>query len=446
MLARLPSSLRRRLPHHSIVYALARAAVSRRRLPPGRLVRLDREEKADRAFILNHASRVGPIFKAIGWGELYICVVGLELGRQILRDHVAVLRPMTLDVRSLFPKGFLRQMQGEDHRQYRKALVRAIPPEDPVATTGALEKIAARALADYVARESEHRDTPDAYIATLSRITTEMMILLFFGAECGTPAFDALMTGYQKLGPHGLVWNVTDRQREAYVEIRDFLRRHFSTAVAELPPIVRGSVLGRFLPDGMPDEDMLGNLIYMVETGRYDTHSLLRWLTKHAAESPEMFARIADEDRQGIPTAKSFTEAFVLETLRMDQSERVMRRVQRDFLFGGHLIPKYATVRVCLWESHKSPAVFPNPFQFDPQRFVTRPPTHEEFAPFGLDHHRCPFGDMSLRICVVFLRMLARNYTVASLADGRPVRGAYHWEPAMNFGVRLQPRSAATRS
>lgn len=444
MLAKLQSSVRRRLPHHSIVYALARAAVSRRRLPPGSLVRLDQEEKADRAFILHHASRVGPVFKAIGWGELYVCVVGLERGRRILRDHVADLRPMTLDVRSLFPKGFLRQMQGEDHRHYRKTLVRAIPPEDPAATTRALEGIATRALADYHAGESEHRNGPDTYIATLSRITTEMMILLFFGAEAGTPAFEALIAGYHRLGPHGLVWNVTDQQRKAYGEIRDFLRSYFSTPVAELPAVVRGSVLGRLVQDGMPDEDMLGNLIYMVETGRYDTHALLRWLTKHAAECPEMFARMADEDRRGVPAAKSFTEAFVLETLRMDQSERLMRRVQRDFVFEGHLIPKYATVRVCLWESHKSPDIFPQPFQFDPQRFLTRSPSGEEFAPFGLDHHRCPFGDMSLRVCVVFLRMLSRHYTVTIVGDGRPVRGAYHWEPATQFGVRLQPVATAS--
>ena len=117
-----------------------------------------------------------------------------------------------------------------------------------------------------------------------------------------------------------------------------------------------------------------------------------------------------------------------------------MRRVQRDFVFEGHLIPKYATIRVCLWESHKSPDIFPEPFRFDPQRFLTQPPTGEQFAPFGLDNHRCPFGDMSVKMCVVFLRALARRYTVTSLGDGLPVRGAYHWEPAGKFGAKLHPR------
>lgn len=70
----------------------------------------------------------------------------------------------------------------------------------------------------------------------------------------------------------------------------------------------------------------------------------------------------------------SFTEAFVLETLRTNQSELLMRRAQRDFVFDGFLIPKHATVRVCLWESHKSPDAFASPLEFQPDRFLSAPP------------------------------------------------------------------------
>ena len=441
MLANLQKSLRRRLPHHSIVYAHARAAVSRHRLPPGKLVRLDEVEKAERSFLLNQSARLGPIFKAIGWNEFWICIVGLPIGRRLLRDHSDDLKPMTLDVSALFPRGFLRQMQGEEHRKYRKSLNRAIKPDDLAESTRGLEAIATRALAHYAATEGQHHNAADAYIATLSTITSEMMIQLFFGATSGTEAFDRLMAGYRKLGPYGLVWNITSKQEEAFAEIRDYLIARFSGDPAQLPPAMRQSVLGRMIEDGMPDAVMMGNLIYMVETGRYDNYSLFRWLTKHAADHPTMLDRIAQEDRAEPQPGKSFTEAFVLETLRMDQSERLMRRAQRDFVFDGYLIPKYATVRVCLWESHKAPDAFPAPFHFDPERFLHQPPTGEQFAPFGLDHHRCPFGDMSLKMSVVFLRMLARAHTVTPLGDGLPVRGAYHWEPASKFGARLRPRT-----
>lgn len=443
MLDRFWKALPRPLSHPSIVYAFARAAVSRHRLPPGKLARLDVEEKTDRAFILHQSERLGPVFKAIGWGEFYICVVGLPLGRRLLRDHSEDLRPLTLDLSSLFPKGFLRQMQGDDHRHYRRTLNRAIKPGDLEAGTREFEAIAVRALADYAAGEREHRNAADAYIATLSRITSAMTIRQFFGAAPGTDTYERLMAGYRKLGPHGLVWNVTPRQQEAYVEIRDCLRERFSGDPSQLDPAARQSVLGRMVEDGEPDATMLGNLIYMVETGRYDTHALLRWLTKHAVDNPAMLSRMAAEADADPMAGTSFTEAFVLETLRMNQSERLMRRAQRDFVFDGYLIPKHATVRVCLWESHKSPDSFPLPFEFKPDRFLSAPPSGEAFAPFGLDHHKCPFSDMSVRMSVMFLRALARSYTLTALADGRPVRGAYHWEPATYFGVRLLPRSTS---
>lgn len=440
MLDRFWKALPRPLSHPTIAYAFARAAVSRHRLPPGELARLDVEEKTDRAFILRQSERLGPVFKAIGWGEFYICVVGLPLGRRLLRDHSADLRPMTLDLTALFPQGFLRQMQGDDHRHYRRALNRAIKPGDLEAGTPELERIAVQGLADYAAGEGGPRNAADAYISTLSRITSAMTIQQFFGASPGTEAFERLMAGYRKLGPHGLVWNITPQQQRAFVEIRDFLLERFSGDPRQLDPASRQSVLGRMVEDGMPDATMLGNLIYMVETGRYDTHALLRWLTKHAADNPAMLARMAAEADADPVAGPSFTEAFVLETLRMNQSERLMRRAQRDFVFDGFLIPKHATVRVCLWESHKSPDAFPAPFEFQPDRFLSAPPSGEQFAPFGLDHHKCPFGELSVRMSVMFLRALARSYTLAVVADGRPIRGAYHWEPATYFGVRLQPR------
>ncbi|MBL9210226.1 MAG: cytochrome P450 [Opitutaceae bacterium] len=443
MFSRFRQALPRPLSHSTIAYAYARAAVSRHRLPPGDLARLDVEEKTDRAFILHQAERLGPIFKAIGWGEFYICVVGLALGRRLLRDHGDDLRPMTLDLTSLFPKGFLRQMQGDDHRHYRRALNRAIKPGDLEAGTRELEQIALCALADYAAGEGAPREAAEAYLATLSTITTAMTIQLFFGAAPGTAAYDRLLAGYRKLGPHGLVWNVTPQQQRAFVEIRDFLQERFAGDPARLDPAARQSVLGRMVEDGMPDATMIGNLIYMVETGRYDTHALLRWLTKHAVDNPAMLARMAAEADAAPAPGVTFTEAFVLETLRMNQSERLMRRAQRDFVFDGFLIPKRATVRVCLWESHKSPDAFPQPFEFNPDRFLTAPPSSDAFAPFGLDQHKCPFSDMSVRMSVLFLRALARSYTVAAVADGRPIRGAYHWEPATHFGVRLQRRTSS---
>jgi cytochrome P450 len=96
-------------------------------------------------------------------------------------------------------------------------------------------------------------------------------------------------------------------------------------------------------------------------------------------------------------------------------------------------------VRLCLWESHKDPDNFPEPFAFKPERFLDTSFSLDEYAPFGLDHHRCPVGDMSLKMGMLLLNVLAKNYSLESFGDGPPFRAHSHWEAAREFTVRLIP-------
>lgn len=437
--------LRAHLPRRSVAYARARALVSRHPLPPGDLVALDLVEKRDRTFLLRRATEVGPIFKAIAWGDLWVCVVGLALGRRLLREHGAALRPVTLKLEPLFPKGFLRQMQGEDHRRYRKVLLRAIRGEDLAANRHGLDAIASDALARYAAATRNDEDSAADFIRTLNAIASGMLVQIFFGAQFGSPAFARVLAGYGRLGPYGLVWNLGPAQHAAFAEIRDFLLAACGSATR--PAGSENSILGQLVRDGAVDATLLGNLIYMVEMGRYDTYSLFRWLVKYAAEHPALLEAIAREETAHTPPPgrRSMAEAFVLEALRTDQSERLTRTAQRDIVFGGFLIPKFSTVRVCLWEPHHDAAVFTDPFRFDPARFLAeKDPGADEFAPFGLDAHQCPFGDLAIGLAVIFLRALARAYVPESIGDGLPVKGLYHWEPASRFGVKLRPRGPIT--
>ena len=117
-----------------------------------------------------------------------------------------------------------------------------------------------------------------------------------------------------------------------------------------------------------------------------------------------------------------------------------MRDVIEDVVFDGFLIPEFASVRMCLWESHHAEDIFPDPHRFDAERFLADPPSSDHFAPFGVDHHQCPYGRTVVRIGTAYLRTLAQGYEVAAKTPGNPVRGAYHWEPSPAFSVKLVPR------
>lgn len=418
----------------------ARAWLSRGVLPPGDLIDLEAAERHDRRLLLARAERYGPVSKALANGQLLVCVVGLAAGRRLLKAHTGALQPVTLQLRSLFPLGFLRQMEGDDHRRVRRAIVRGLTAVDLSALAVEMEHVAATGLRALPQQGAAARPDSRTYGATLGGLASAMLLRLFFGAAPGSAAFERLMQGYQRLGPNGLLWNINDRQADAFHALRGELRQQ-AGAHARSPDAAFGrGLLARLADAEAIDDTLLGNLIYMVEMGRYDLRGLLRWTTHYAAEQPAWMERIAAEARTA-HDAWPLAEAFVLETLRMDQSERLMRRVRQDIVFDGYLIPKGSVLRLCLWEAHKADDAFARPFDFDPERFVGAAPGPDHFSPFGLDHHHCPFAAASVHLASAFVRALASGFHVDAAARGAAVRGAYHWEPAPSFTVTLRPRA-----
>ena len=124
----------------------------------------------------------------------------------------------------------------------------------------------------------------------------------------------------------------------------------------------------------------------------------------------------------------------------MDQIERLIRIADTDLIFHGFLIPQSSFVRLCLWESHKDPNTFPEPFVFNTRRFFQSNYSIKEFAPFGIDHHRCPLGQVAIHMSILLVKTLANHYEIEKLDDGPPIRELNQWRPAKEFSVSLSPK------
>jgi cytochrome P450 len=134
---------------------------------------------------------------------------------------------------------------------------------------------------------------------------------------------------------------------------------------------------------------------------------------------------------------RDLCRAIVFETLRLEQSEVLYRTPVDDVVFDNYLIPKGSIMRGCLWEGHKDEKIFPEPFKFDPDRFLGRDYKIEEYAPFGLDKTRCIGSSLVIDLGGIFVEILLKNFKVTLVADGPPVMGQYHWEPNPGFSVVL---------
>jgi cytochrome P450 len=200
------------------------------------------------------------------------------------------------------------------------------------------------------------------------------------------------------------------------------------------------SMLRHLIDTGSDDDTALGNLIFLFEPAHFDLYSLWHWMLLYIGSNRHVAEQISVSLATNPVQAERHIRAAILETLRLNQSEVLYRQAAADLVFDGVLIPKDQVVRVCVWEAHKDEKNFPEPFTFSPARFLERDFDIDQFAPFGMDKHRCIGADLALELSALFLAELLKNYTCELVSDGPPQMGQYHWEPGPDVAVVLSPR------
>src|SRR5215831_9585545 len=96
------------------------------RLPPGFLGPSSVARFGDDRFYRRRFRRYGPIFKVLWNQNLTICIVGFDRARRLLASHSDALVPLTIEIESFVPFGFLRRMAPEPHAHYRGLFAAAL--------------------------------------------------------------------------------------------------------------------------------------------------------------------------------------------------------------------------------------------------------------------------------------------------------------------------------
>jgi cytochrome P450 len=415
----------------AIARAQTRAAAHGERLAPGSLSRPDEGALDDPGFLLKQAELHGPVFKVWLDGKVTTCIFGLLLGRRFLSENENRIRAATTDLVPLFPHGTLRQMVGDPHREYRRVFVEAFQTMPLAGHEAAVREILVRLLNSLSA--GEQAVGFEAIRALLKRGLTELLFRLILGIDRAWHGFDQLMECYERFAPNGIFVVVRPMHRDTYATMKSLLltRANELRASSDF-----SSLLGRLVAADKLDETSIGNLIVMTEAGRFDMMGFWGWLIRMLGENREFLDQIAGMDDRGRRVA--LCEAVALEALRLEQSEFIFRVATSDILFDGHFIPKRSRIRIAVWESHKDPRNFAEPFRFDPQRFLGDKPSAEAYSPFGLDKHRCLGADWVIFLSSLFIEQLAFGLRWDTLADGAPQRGVFHFEPSKNLVVRFR--------
>jgi fatty-acid peroxygenase len=307
---------------------------------------------------------------------------------------------------TLFGHRAIQTLDGDEHRQ-RKAMFLSLL-KDPNRVADLVDRVAV-AWDEAVASWTEQHQVVlfDEAGRVITRGVCDWAGVPLDKAKVAPAARDltALVDGFATLGPRH--W----RARRARGRCEDWLATlvrqvRSGTTVAPtgsaLDAVSRQSDTGGELLDPRCAAMELLNVIrptvavawFVAFTG----HALHRW--------PEHQARLQAGD-------PAYAVAFAHEVRRFYPfAPFVGGRAVTDLTWRGEPIPAGTLVLLDLFGQNHDPALWPQPYRFDPQRFLGRIPDPDELIPQGggdpATGHRCPGEDVTVALLAGFATWLAR--------------------------------------
>jgi cytochrome P450 len=207
----------------------------------------------------------------------------------------------------------------------------------------------------------------------------------------------------------------------------------------------------------LTDLQIRDEVMTLLFAGHDTTTSTVSFMFYELAHQPETVARLlAEQDQKlsgGQPTSAqlmsgelSQLEMVLQETLRKYPPAWVgPRRAVEQFEFEGRTVPARAFVNYCSWASHHLPDVFPQPEQFQPERFAPDAPAlpRGAYIPFGGGSRTCigmRFGQLEVRSIATLI--LSRCTLSLPQDFDLSIRQMPTISPKHGLPMLVQPRSA----
>jgi cytochrome P450 len=171
--------------------------------------------------------------------------------------------------------------------------------------------------------------------------------------------------------------------------------------------------------DGSPmsDVEIRDELLTLLVAGHETTATALAWAVERLARHPEKLERLRAEVLAG---EDAYLKATIQETLRLRPViSIVIRKLTEPVELGGYELPAGARVVPAIHLVHRDPEIYPEPAEFQPERFLEKPPGTYTWFPFGGGIRRCLGAAFAQFEMEVVLRELVKRHDVRP-ADPAP--------------------------
>ena len=262
-----------------------------------------------------------------------------------------------------------------------------------------------------MAEWSRQKSTPGQY--AFQRVITEQMGVLIAGTS-SREYVDDLIIFFEQLMAQSVVPHVyklatyRPRVKRARKRVLELARR----VIADHAPGNRRNGASDFIddlvelnrtdPQLLPETNLPMTVLGPFLVGLDTAATICAFMLYELLKSPALLERMtAEADAlfdKGLPSLRDLrqldvTHRVAMETMRLYPLGAVIpRRVCNSFEFEGYTIPAGEDVLLGIPVLHHDPDYYPNPMQFDIERFTAERAEHRRpgaYTPFGVGAHKC---------------------------------------------------------
>jgi cytochrome P450 len=193
--------------------------------------------------------------------------------------------------------------------------------------------------------------------------------------------------------------------------------------------------------EAMSDKELRDELLTLVLAGHETTANSLAWTWERLVRNPAAHDALLDAVR-GEDDASERIEATIVEGMRSRPVIPIIgRRVMLPWQLGAYAVPAESPVLMSILLVHHREDLYPEPFEFRPERWLGRKPGTYEWIPFGGGIRRCLGAALAMAEQRVVLEAMARRLDLE--ADDPAPEHAVHRNVTMipSRGARVVVRS-----
>ena len=203
----------------------------------------------------------------------------------------------------------------------------------------------------------------------------------------------------------------------------------------------------------LPDNVIRDEMYTLMLAGHETTAATMAWIVNRLVTNPDVMERARAEvllvlggqqiDASHVGKLK-YLEAVINETMRLDPVvPNIGRGLKRAMTIAGRELPAGVTIAPCIYLVHRRPELWPNPAQFNPDRFLDSRQTPYTFFPFGGGSRRClgaAFATYQMKI--VIAEILSRvELKPADGYEAHAIRRGIAFAPSDGLPVSVTSRS-----